>query len=351
MKRQLTYAQAINEGLKQCMEADPRVYLLGLGVPDPKGIFGTTLGLREKLGDGRVMDIPCSENAVTGIAIGSALIGMRPVMTHQRVDFSLLALEQIVNQAANWHYMFGGKMRIPLVVRMLVGRGWGQGPQHSQNLHAWFAHIPGLKVVMPATPNDAKGLLISSIQDDNPVIFIEHRWLHGISGEVPEESFTVPIGSVRIARDGKDITIVCASYMLLEGLCAADMLLKDGISAEIIDVRTIRPLDMPGIVRSVNKTGRLLVADTGWVTCGFGAEVVARVVAESMRDLKCAPRRIGLPDCPTPTSPALARDYYPRAVDIHNVVCSMMNRKCAPISRNSESIHLDVPDAEFKGPF
>jgi len=333
------------------MESDPRVCLFGLGVPDPKGIFGTTLGLQEKFGERRVMDIPCSENALTGVAIGFALTGMRPVMTHQRVDFSLLALEQIVNQAANWHYMFGGKMNVPIVIRMLVGRGWGQGPQHSQNLHSWFAHIPGLKVVMPATPYDAKGLLISSIRDDNPVIFIEHRWLHGISGQVPENTFTVPIGSCRIAKQGNDITIVCTSYMLLESLRAANILAELGISAEVVDVRSVHPLDIQTILNSVAKTGRLLVADTAWITGGFGGEVVAQVAEKAIQNLKCAPRRIGLPDCPTPTSPALARHYYPLAVDICHVVCNVMKRAYSPVIIDDRNSHLDIPDSEFKGPF
>jgi len=193
MNREIKFYEALNEALDQCMAAEPSVYVMGLGVPDPKGIFGSTLGLQDRYGPGRVMDMPVAENGMTGVAIGSALAGMRPVMTHQRIDFALLALEQLVNQAANWHYMFAGKMKIPLVIRMIVGRGWGQGPQHSQNLHTWFAHVPGLKVVMPATPYDAKGLLISSIEDDNPVIFIEHRWLYNITGFVPGNMYRVQL--------------------------------------------------------------------------------------------------------------------------------------------------------------
>src|SRR5579885_455110 len=206
--REITFAEALNEAMAVCLEADPTVYLMGLGVPDPKGVFGTTLGLQEKFGVRRVMDMPTSENAMTGVAVGSALLG----------------LDQIVNQAAKWHYMFGGKTKLPLIIRMIVGRGWGQGPQHSQSLQAWFAHIPGLKVVMPATPYDAKGLLIGGIEDDNPVIFLEHRWLHGIKGAVPKGHYAVPLGRARIARPGRDVTIVASSYMTLEALRAADML-------------------------------------------------------------------------------------------------------------------------------
>ena len=225
------------------MAKDPSVYIMGLGVPDPKGVFGTTLGLQQKYGLKRVLDIPLSENAMTGVATGSALVGMRPIITHQRVDFALNAMEQMVNQAAKWHYMFGGQNRVPLVIRMIIGRGWGQGPQHPQSLQSWFAHVPGLRVVMPTTPHDAKGLLISSIEDDNPVIFIEHRWLHGISDHVPEGIYRVPLGKARVVREGRRVTIVATSYMVLESLRASETLSESGIEAEVIDVRCLRPLD------------------------------------------------------------------------------------------------------------
>jgi pyruvate dehydrogenase E1 component beta subunit len=351
LTRQLTCAQAINEATAICMERDPSVYITGLGVPDPKGIFGTTLGLQQRFGERRVFDMPCSENAMTGVAIGSALAGMRPIMTHQRVDFALLALEQLVNQAANWHYMFGGQMKMPLVIRMLIGRGWGQGPQHSQNLHAWFAHIPGLKVAMPATPHDAKGMLITSIEDDNPVIFLEHRWLHGVKGDVPEGHYQVPLGKARIAREGHDITLVCTSYMLLEGLQAAELLADEGISVEVIDLRSIKPFDNATIRDSVRKTGRLLAADTGWLTGGFGAEIVASITESAWPSLKCAPRRIALPDCPTPTSHALTEHYYPRTAEICSATRDMLDRPPAPAPPPDTQTPHDVPSPTFKGPF
>lgn len=352
MSRELKYFQALNEAVDVCMAKDPSVYIIGLGVPDPKGIFGSTSGLQEKYGSGRVMDMPCSENAMTGVAIGSALVGMRPIMTHQRIDFALLALEQIVNQAANWHYMFGGQKGIPLVVRLIVGRGWGQGPQHSQSLQAWFAHVPGLKVVMPATPYDAKGLLISSIEDNNPVIFIEHRWLYGISGHVPEGVCRVPLGQAKVVREGNDVTIAATSYMVLEAIRAAEILSREGIGAEVVDVRTLKPLDDALILASVRKTGRLVVTDTGWTTMGFGAEVLARVTEEAFGALKCPPRRIALPDLPTPTSPALASNYYPRAIQIVAAVESMFGRSNHQADLNaSPSGPLDVPDSSFTGPF
>lgn len=351
-ERELKFFQALNEAVDQCMKADPRVFVMGLGVPDPKGIFGSTLGLQQKYGSERVLDMPTAENGMTGVCIGAALAGMRPVLTHQRIDFALLSLEQIVNQAAKWHYMFGGKMNVPLVIRLIVGRGWGQGPQHSQSLQAWFAHVPGLKVVMPTTPYDAKGLLISSIEDENPVIFIEHRWLYGINGPVPQEMYREPLGRARLMRKGDHVTLVGLSYMSLECLRAAEMLAMDGISAEVVDVRTLRPFDDETILASVRKTGRLIVADTGWKTVGFGAEVVAKVVEEAFGDLKAPPVRIALPDCPTPTTPALADSYYPRAVHIAVAVKKMLQFSVDGIFEKTKSPQpLDVPDLTFTGPF
>lgn len=349
MVRELKYAQAIHEATDLCMAKDPTVHLFGLGVPDPKGIFGTTSNLQSKYGEERVSDAPTSENGLTGIAIGSALAGMRPVLTHQRLDFAVLTMEQLVNQAAKWHYMFGGRMRVPLVVRMLLGRGWGQGPQHSQSLQAWFAHIPGLKVVMPVTPHDVKGLLISSIEDENPVIFIEHRWLYNISGPVPEGVYRVPIGKARVAREGKDVTIVSTSYMTLEALRAADVVAQHGVSAEVIDLRSLRPWDTEGVLASVRKTGRLIVTDTGWKVGGFSAEIVATVVEEGVV-LLSAPQRVCLPDCPSPTSPALAASYYPRAIDLERAIAAMFGLDL-PETHEPATIPLDVPDASFTGPF
>ncbi len=355
MNRELKYFQALNEAIDLCMADDPMVYIMGLGVPDPKGIFGSTLGLQQKYGNTRVMDMPASENGMTGVAIGSALVGMRPIITHQRIDFAMLAMEQMVNQAANWHYMFGGQVSVPLVIRMIIGRGWGQGPQNSQSLQAWFAHIPGLKVVMPTTPYDAKGLLISSIKDNNPVIFIEHRWLYNISGQVPEGVYEVPVGEAKIARQGKDITIAAASYMTLESIRAADVLAKSGVSVEVVDIRTIKPLDESLILGSVKKTGRLIVADTGGVVGGIGAEVAARAAEKAFHDLKCPVKRIGLPDCPTPTSPGLTRNYYPTAGNIVTAVKDMLGLKEAidigELELLDESIPHDVPDKYFTGPF
>ncbi|HJP13314.1 MAG: transketolase C-terminal domain-containing protein [Nitrospinota bacterium] len=353
MTREIRYAEAILEATDQCMVQDSRVYVIGLGVTDPKGIFGTTLGLEAKYGARRVMDMPASENAMTGVAIGSTLVGLRPIMTHQRADFALLTLDQIINNASKWHYMFGAIGGVPLVIRLVIGRGWGQGPQHSQSIQALFAHIPGLKVVMPATPHDAKGMLVAAVEDDNPVIFFEHRWLHNISGSVPEELYREPIGRSRVMREGKDVTIVATSHMVLESMRASEALTRDGIEAEIVDVRTIRPLDTGCILGSVEKTGRLIVADDDWRTLGFGAEVLAIVAEELFGGLKCPPRRIAYPDAYTPTSPSMANNYYPRVVDIVNTAREMMGlpQKSEDELGIRREGPLDIPDNSFTGPF
>ncbi len=348
-KRMLKYHEAIREATDICMQRDPSVFLIGEGVPDPKGIFGTTLGLQKKYGERRVLDMPLSENGMTGVCIGAAITGMRPILTHQRVDFSLLSFDQIINNAAKWHYMFGGKMKVPLVIRIIIGQGWGQGAQHSQNLQALFTHIPGLKVVMPTTAYDAKGLLISSIEDDNPVIFIEHRWLHNMTDYVPEGHYVVPLGKAKLIRTGKDITLVATSYMTIEAMKAADYLHQQGIDAELIDVRTLKPLDDDLIIESVRKTGKLLVLDSGHYTNGFAGEVIARVSEKAFGALKTAPHRITLPDVPTPTSRGLTKYYYPHYADIVKKVAEMTGKDIPPLIERKEP--LDVPDSSFTGPF
>jgi pyruvate/2-oxoglutarate/acetoin dehydrogenase E1 component len=353
MNRTITYTQALLEELDQSLSEDPNVYIMGLGVPDPKGIFGTTLGLQEKYGSSRVMDMPTSENGMTGMAIGSALMGMKPIITHQRVDFFLLAYDQLVNNAAKWHYMFNGQMNVPLVIRLIVGRGWGQGPQHSQNLHASFAHFPGLKVVMPTTAYDAKGLLRSSILDPNPVLFIEHRWLHSLVDYVPEESYEVPIGKAKVARVGKDLTIVASGHMTVEALKAAGELKKSQIEAEVIDLRTIKPLDIDTILNSVKKTGHLLVADESWKTLGLASEIITLVVEKGYNFLKKGPVRVTLPDCYAPTSWALTNHYYPGKEEIIGESLNLLKHPnmIGNFLERNKKIPLDIPDKSFTGPF
>jgi pyruvate/2-oxoglutarate/acetoin dehydrogenase E1 component len=351
-----TYAEAIRQALVAEMERDDKVYLIGQGVPDDVGVYGTTKGLQEQFGKNRVFDMPVSENGMTGVAIGSALAGMRPVMVHNRMEFAMLAMDQICNQAAKWHYMFGGQQSVPLVIRLIVGRGWGQGPQHSQSLHAWFSHIPGLKVVAPATPRAAKGLLIAAIRDPNPVIFIEHRWLHPTEGEVGADDYAFPIGVAQHMRLGDDITIITSSYSTVEAMKAADMLASDGIGADVIDLCTLSPRDDKCIFSSVKHTHNLLVVDQGFLSCGYAADVVAvAAVTENCFDaLQAAPARITLPDAPTPTTRALTNYYYPNTLLIYNKVRQMLGLQYsldsyADVEPGDKT--LDVPDLSFRGPF
>jgi len=350
--RKIKFYEAINEAFVTAMQIDQNVICFGLGVDDPKGVFGTTLGLKEKFGGDRVFDIPASENAMTGIAIGASLNGIRPVMTHQRLDFSLLSLDQIINNAAKFYFMFGGQHRVPVTIRLITGRGWGQGPTHSQNLQALFAHIPGLKVVMPTTASDAKGLLLSSIFDDNPVIFIEHRWLHNLEGDVPEGDYRIKIGKARKISDGSDLTIVSMSYMTIEAIHALEILNKFGITCDLIDLRSIKPMDWDAIYQSVEKTGRILALDTGVQNGSVSSEIIAEVCQHRWSVLKSKPERLGLPDIPTPTSPSLTKHFYKRSEDIINVVSKMMGKKLdgyALIDR--KNVPHDVPGDWFKGPF
>lgn len=348
--RSLKFSEAILEATALSLRKDPSVYIMGLGVPDPKGLFGTTLGLEAEFGSHRVLDMPISENGMTGVAIGSAISGMRPILTHQRVEFALLSVEQIVNQAAKWFHMTAGKKNIPLVIRMIIGRGWGQGAQHSQSLESWFAHIPGLKVVMPATPHDAKGLLISAVEDNNPVIYIEHRWLHNTFGEVPEESYTTPIGKAHVLNEGSDLTIVAHSYMTIEAIKAVKILIKEGINCDLIDLRTIRPLDIETIISSVEKTKRLLVVDNGWMHFGVSAEIISIVSERLSTSLETNPKRIGIEDVPIPSTRALAKYVYPTPIRIVREVASILDQEIE-IQDIDENIPTDQPDASFTGPF
>lgn len=318
--REITYAQAIREAIEQVMEKDSEVFIIGQGVWSPWYVGRTCDGLLQKFGEKRVIDTPVSENAVTGAAVGAALAGARPVLIHPRMDFMYLALDQIINQAANWYYMFGGKINVPLVIRGIINRGGEQAAQHSQAIQAIFGHIPGLKVVMPATPYDAKGLLISAIKDDNPVIYIDDRWLYDIEGEVPQEIYEVPIGKAIIRKTGNDITIVATSYMVQEAMKAAEELEKNKINAEVIDLRSVKPLDEKLLLESVKKTGRLVITDSGWETGGVSSEIAKKVYNNIFQDLKSKIEIVALPDAPAPASAALEKVYYPNKDDIVKAV-------------------------------
>ena len=302
------------------IESDRRVLLIGQGVTSPWYVGNTTVGLIDRFGPKRVIDTPVSENGITGVAVGAALAGMHPIVVHPRMDFMYYAMDQIVNQAANWYYMFGGQISVPLVIWAIVNRGGEQAAQHSQSLQATFTHMPGLKVVMPSTPYDVKGLLIASIEDANPVIFIDDRWLYNDVGEVPEEMYSIPLGNGVIRRKGKDATVVATSFMVGEAIKAGAALEKEGIDIEIIDPRSLKPLDENLILESVKKTGRLVIADAGWKTCGIGAELAALAVEKTFSYLKAPILRVALPDAPAPASAPLEKGYYPDAKSIATAV-------------------------------
>jgi acetoin:2,6-dichlorophenolindophenol oxidoreductase subunit beta len=322
--RKLQYSLAINEALHQMMAADESVFLIGQGVKSPWYVGNTAQGLLETYGERRIIDTPVSENAITGAAVGAAIAKMRPVVVHPRMDFMFYALDPIINEAANWYYMNGGKASVPVVIWAIINRGGEQAAQHSQALHAMFAHIPGLKVVMPATAFDAKGLMIAAIKDPNPVIFIDDRWLYGIEDTVPEEIYEVEIGKGIIRKNGADLTLVATSFMVHESLKAAQELAHESIDVELIDLRTVKPIDQALILSSVQKTGRLVIADGGWKTCGIAAEIATIVCETSFDSLKAPIKRTTLPDCPAPASKSLEMAYYPNAATIAKAIREVM---------------------------
>ncbi|MCC7354455.1 MAG: alpha-ketoacid dehydrogenase subunit beta, partial [Anaerolineae bacterium] len=276
--REITYGEAVREGLRLAMQRDARVFLLGEDIGIYGGAFGITVGLLDEFGPERVRDTPISELTIAGTAVGAALTGMRPVMEYMFMDFSSLGMEQLANQAAKIHFMLGDQVSVPMVVRAPAGSGTGAAAQHSQSLEAWFVHIPGLKVVMPSTPYDAKGLLLASIEDPNPVIFVEHKLLYRTKGVVPEEYYTISLGKAEVKRAGRDVTIIANSIMVPRALAAATQLAEEGIEAEVMDPRTLKPLDEEALVASVMKTGKVVIVYEAYKTGGIGAEIAARLV-------------------------------------------------------------------------
>jgi acetoin:2,6-dichlorophenolindophenol oxidoreductase subunit beta len=343
--RTLKYWQAINEATVQCMEADPSIFVAGIGVDDFKGIFGTTRGAFERFGADRVFDIPNCENAFAGITIGAAAVGKRPLVVHPRNDFMFLAMDQLINLAAKWRYMFGDKSGVPVVTRAIVGRGWGQGATHSQSLHATFAHFPGLIVATPASPADAKGLLVSALQGSAPVVILENRALYELEGEVSESLEPIPFGQGRLVREGSDITIVAVSLMVHEAERAATLLEEHGISAEVIDIRTPRPLDEEIVLRSIYKTHHLVVADTSWARYGVAAEIAAVAAEKAWGALKAPVRRVTPPDSPAPVSKPLEDAFHPNPVTIAQA--------CMDVLRSGGALAGSVADvqAAFNGPY
>jgi pyruvate/2-oxoglutarate/acetoin dehydrogenase E1 component len=325
--RTLTYAAAIREAHAQALASDARVFVIGQGLWSPWYAGASLEGLDREFGCARVIDSPVSENAVTGLAIGAALAGMRPIVFHPRMDFMRLAMDPIVNQAANWSYLFGGTVNAPVVIRAVINRGGEQGAQHSQALHAMFMHVPGLKVVMPATPFDAKGLLLAALDDPNPVLYIDDRCLYGQAGNVPEEMVRVPIGRAALRRAGADVTIVGVSAMAVQAMAAAERLEQENIRAEVIDLRSIKPWDAAMVIESARKTGRVVIADGGWRTAGAAAEIAATVGAEAFDRLRAPVERVTLPDAPAPVSAAEERAYYPNAADVCAAARRALGRK------------------------
>jgi len=349
VERAISYGEAIREATAQEMARDENVFVYGLGVDDPKGIFGTTLDLHKTFGADRNFDTPLAEDAMTGVGIGAALAGMRPIHVHQRMDFVMLCMNQLVNMAAKSNYMFAGVMPVPLVQRVVIGRSWGQGAQHSQSFHSFFMHVPGFKVFAPTTPHDAKGALITAIRDDNPVIFMEHRMLHGNVGIVPQDLYTVPFGRARILAAGDDITIVGISHAVVDSIRAKRHLEQVGISAEVIDPVSLAPLDTDTIVQSVEKTRRLLVVDVGWLNCGASSEIIASVVDRLQGQCEFVVKRSGFAPSPCPTTKPLENAFYPSsrtiARDAYELVRGIEVETWEPKAEEAKEIE------EFRGPF
>ncbi|HIW01661.1 MAG TPA: alpha-ketoacid dehydrogenase subunit beta [Candidatus Desulfovibrio intestinipullorum] len=319
-----TYLQALNDAMRQEMERDPSVFILGEDVGKFGGCFGVTQGLFDQFGEKRVRDTPISESAIVGAAAGAASAGLRPIAELMFVDFIGVAMDQLFNQAAKMRFMFGGKAKVPMVLRMPQGAGVNAAAQHSQSLEAWFMHIPGIKVCIPSTPADAKGLLVSAIRDDNPVVFLEHKLLYGIEGEVDDDLYEIPLGSGRVVREGSDVTIVATALMVHRALEAAEILAKDGISVEVVDPRTLVPLDKECILSSVRKTHALVVVQEAVKTAGAGAEIAAMVAEEAIEYLDAPIVRLGAPFCPVPFSPPLEQAYMP---SVDKIVEAVRNQR------------------------
>jgi pyruvate dehydrogenase E1 component beta subunit len=348
--RVLRYVQALREAVAQEMHADPSVFVFGLDVDDHKGIQGSTIGLVDEFGPDRVFTTPLSEDAMTGVAIGAAVAGLRPIHVHIRMDFLMLSMNQLVNIAAKSHYMYGGQVNVPMVVRGIIGKSWGQGAQHSQGLYSFFMHVPGLKVVAPSNAYDAKGCMIQAIRDNNPVIFVEHRLLYNTDAFVPEESYTVPFGKARVMTEGNDITVVGISNMVQEALRAAELAREVGIHAQVIDPISLSPLDIDTIADSVERTGRLLVIDNDWVMCGAGSEIAASIAERLSGSRKIQIKRMGFAPTSCPPTPELEAAFYPNPRTIGEAIHAMV-RPDAPHWAPDEARTKLAYQLQFRGPF
>lgn len=320
MMTQMTYAEGLRDGIRMEMKKDPHIYMAGEDVGIFGGCFGQTAGLFQEFGRERIIDTPISETAIVGHAVGAAAVGLRPIVEIMFIDFMGVCMDEILNQAAKMRYMFGGKAKLPMVIRTTCGAGMGAAAQHSQSLEAFLTHIPGIKVVMPSTPVDAKGLMAAAIRDDNPVVYIEHKGLLGFKGDVPEDEYVVPLGKAEIKREGSDVTIVTWSAMVHKALAAADSLATEGINAEVIDPRTLSPLDKDSIFKSLEKTGKLVIVHEAVKTGGFGGEIAATVADEGFDLLDAPIKRVTAPDCPVPFSSFLETNYLPNEEKIIKAV-------------------------------
>jgi acetoin:2,6-dichlorophenolindophenol oxidoreductase subunit beta len=313
---ELTYREAVRDAMSTAMRRDEDIFVMGEDIAEMGGSMGVTQGMLQEFGPDRVRNTPISEMAIVGAGIGAAIAGMRPIVEIMYQDFTTLAMEQIVNQAAKHRYMSGGQLKVPLTIRTQGGAGWSPGAQHAQQLEAWFVHVPGLKVVFPSTPEDVRGLLWSSIYDDNPVVFFEHRTLYGIKTEVPEEIEPIDLGSARIHREGEDVTVVATGRLVHEAIAAADELEQDGVSVEVVDPRTLLPLDEDALVDSVKKTNRCVVAHEATVRMGFGAEVAALVQERAFDYLDAPVARVGARFSPLPFAPVMEEYVIPHVEDV-----------------------------------
>ena len=356
-KKYIKFSDSILEALSYCLKNDLNTYVVGEGVPDPKAIFGTTKGLLKRFGKNRILDMPVSEAGMTGIIIGSSLNGLRPILIHQRVDFMLLTMDQLANTAAKLSYIFNGQLKVPIVIRAIIGRGWGQSAQHSQSLESVFASFPGLKVISPSNAIEARNLLIASVKDNNPVIFLEHRWLHDTYSEYKPIKKIQLDGPKKIVS-GTSLTIIGFSYSIIEILKANNILRKVGIKLEIIDLRILKPLNTKKIINSVKKTRRIIVVDNGFKEYGISSEIIAIITEKLGTTLKSNPIRLGINNHPTPSTKALIKDYYPDYKMIIDKVCLTLkvtklvkNNINKILKKNEINLEIDIPNKDFKGPF
>jgi pyruvate/2-oxoglutarate/acetoin dehydrogenase E1 component len=348
---QRTYTQAINTALHLAMKKDSELVAFGLGINDPKRIFGTTSGLVEEFGEDRVFDTPTSENTMTGVQVGLALAGIPSIVTHQRLDFFLLAMDQLVNSAAKWHFMFGSQQPVPITIRLIIGKGWGQGPTHSQALHAWFSHIPGLKVIAPSNPRDAKEMTLAAIADPNPVLILEHRWLHNSLGEFDDNYSLGELGKAVSLSKGKDVTVVSSSFLTAK-LLGLNPVIKDlGLEMELLDLRSYAPLDWESIFSSVRRTGHLVVFDYGHNTGSIAGEIISKVTENCFSSLKGAPIRFAVKDLPEGTSFGYTRDLYFKDEEMVRAIFKAAGKTLNTNFELKSITPHDVPSEDFKGPF